>query len=71
MEILRLFIDLLENLCDLLLVFFALQNFLPRRPLRHLTEFEYVINKYPAQYQNRNVHELALSAPSKAFYNFP
>ena len=66
-----MFIDLLKNLSDLLLVFFALQNFLPRRPLRHLTEFEHVINKYPAQYQNRNVHELTLSAPSKAFYHFP
>ena len=47
MEILRMFIDLLKNLSDLLLVFFALQNFLPCRPLRHLIEFEHVINKYP------------------------
>ena len=70
MEILRMFIDLLENICDRLLVFFALQNFLPRRPLRHLTEFEHVINKYPVQYQNRNVHEVTLSAPSKSFYHF-
>ena len=56
MEILRMFIDLLKNICDRLLVFFALQNFLPRRPLRHFTEFEHVINKHPAQYQYRNVH---------------
>ena len=55
MEILRMFVDPLENLCDLLLVFFALQDLLPRRPLRHLAEFEHVINEYPAQYQNRNV----------------
>ena len=65
MEILRMS---LECLCDLL-VFFAPQNFLPRRPLRHLTEFEHVINEYPAKYQNRNVHEVALSAPSKAMYH--
>ena len=52
MEILRMFIDLLENLCDRLLVFIALENFLPRRPVPHLTEFEYVFNKYPAQYQH-------------------
>ena len=56
---------------DLFLVFFALQNFLPRRPLRHLTEFEHVINEYPAKYQNRNVHEMTLSAPSKAIYYLP
>ena len=54
-----MFIDLIKNLYDLLLVFFALQNFLPRRPLRHLTEFKHVINKHPVQYQNRNVHEVA------------
>ena len=70
MEILRMFIDLLEDICDRLLVFFALQNFLPRCPLRHLTEFENAINKHPAQYQNRNVHEVALSAPRKSFYHF-
>ena len=50
-----MFVDLLEGLCDFLLVLFALQNCLPRRPLRHLTEFEHVINEYPAQYQNRDV----------------
>ena len=55
MKILRMFIDPLENLRDLLLVFFTLQNSLPRRPLRHLSEFEHVINEYPAKYQNRNV----------------
>ena len=71
MEILRMFINLLKNLFDLLLVFFALQNFLPRRPLPHLTEFEHVINKHPAQYQYRNVHEVALYSPSKSFYHFP
>ena len=71
MEILRMFINLSKNLSDLLLVFFALQNFLPHRPLRHLTEFKHVVNKYPAQYQNRNVHGIALSAPSKSFYHFP
>ena len=71
MEILRLFINLLKNLSDLLLVFFALQNFLPCRPLRHLTEFEHVIDECPAKYQNRNVHEVALSAPSKALYHLP
>ena len=54
MKILSMFVDPLEGLRDLLLVFFALQDFLPRRPLRHLTEFEYVINEHPAQYQNRN-----------------
>ena len=37
MEILRMLIDLLEDLFNLLLVFFGLQNSLPRRPLRHLT----------------------------------
>ena len=48
-----MFIDPLENLCDLLLVFFTLQNSLPRRPLRHLAEFDDVIDEYPAQYQNQ------------------
>ena len=71
MEILRMFINLLENLCDRFLVFFALQNFLPRRPLRHLTEFEHVIDEYTAQYQNRYVHDVALSAPRKALYHLP
>ena len=33
MKILHMFVDPLEGLCDLLLVFFTLQNFLPRRPL--------------------------------------
>jgi hypothetical protein len=55
MEILRMFVDTLEGLCDLRLVFFALQDFLPRCPLRHLVEFEHVINEYPAQNQNRKV----------------
>ena len=55
MEILRMFVDPLEGLCDLLPVLFAFQNFLPRRPLRHLAEFEHVINECPAQYQNRKV----------------
>ena len=54
MEILRMFVDPREDLCDLLLVFFVLQDFFPRRPLRHLAEFEHVINEYPAQYQNQN-----------------
>ena len=44
MEILRMFIDSLERLLDLLLVFFALQNFLPSRPLQHLAELEHVVN---------------------------
>ena len=55
MEILRMFVDPLEGLCDLLLVFFALQDFLPCRSLRHLAEFEHVINENSAKYQNRNV----------------
>ena len=55
MEILCMFVDPLENLCDLLLIFFVLQNLLPRRPLQHLAEYEHVINEYPAQYQNRHV----------------
>ena len=55
MEILRMFIDSLERLLDLLLVFFALQNFLPSRPLQHLVEFEHIINQYPARYQNQNI----------------
>ena len=71
MEILRMFVDPLEDLCDLLLVFFAFQNFLPRRPIRHLDEFKHVINEYPAQYQNRNIHEVALSARKKALYHLP
>ena len=71
MEILRMFVDPLEGLCDLLLVFFAFQNFLPRFPLRHLAEFEYVINEYSAKCQNRNVHEIAMSAPSKVLYHLP
>ena len=57
MESLRMFVDPLEGLCDLLLVFFVLQNSLPRRPLRHLAEFEHTINENPAQYQNRNVQK--------------
>ena len=52
MEILRMFIDPLEGLFDLLLVFFALQNFLPGPSLQHLAELEHVVNQYPAQYQN-------------------
>ena len=48
MEILRMFVDPLEGVFDLLLVFFALQNFLPRCPLRHLAEFKHVIDEYPA-----------------------
>ena len=71
MEILCMFVDLLEKLRDLLLVFFALQDFLPRCPLRHLAEFEHVIDEYPAQYQNLNVHEVVLSAPSKVLYHLP
>ena len=55
MEILRIFVDPLEGLFDLLLVFFALQNFLPRRPLQHLAELERVVNQYPARYQNLNI----------------
>jgi hypothetical protein len=55
MEILRMFVDPLEDLCDLFLVIFTLQNFLPRRPLRHVAEFEHVINEYPSQNQNRKV----------------
>ena len=48
MEILCMFIDPFEDLCDLRLIFFVLQNPLPRRPLRHLVEFNHVINEYPA-----------------------
>ena len=48
MESLRMFIDPLEGLFDLLLVFFALHNFLPRRFLGHFAEFEHVIDEYPA-----------------------
>jgi hypothetical protein len=48
MEILRMLVDPLEGLRDLLLVFLTLQNFLPCRPLRHLHEFEHVIDEYPA-----------------------
>ena len=48
MEILRMFVDPLKGVFDLLLVFFALQNFFPRRPLRHLAEFKHVIDEYPA-----------------------
>ena len=55
MEILRMFVDPLERVFDLLPVFFALQNFLPRRPFRHLAEFKHVIDEYPAQYQNPNI----------------
>ena len=58
MEILRMFVDPLEDLCELLLFFFAFQNFLPRCPVRHHVEFEQVIDEDPAQYQNRDVHEL-------------
>jgi hypothetical protein len=55
MEILRMFVDPLEGLRNLLFVFFALQNFLPRRPLQHFAEFENIIDQYPAQYQNLNL----------------
>ena len=55
MEILRMFVDPLKHVFDLLLVFFALQNFLPRRPFRHLAEFKHVIDEYPAQNQNPNI----------------
>ena len=57
MKILRMFVDPLEGLFDLLLVFFVLQNLLPRRPLQHLAEFEHVVNQYPARYQNRNIQK--------------
>ena len=70
MEILRMFVDLAENLCNLLLVFFALQNFLPRRPLRHLTKFEHVIKKYPAQYQNWNVQS-SIERTQQIVLSFP
>jgi hypothetical protein len=70
MEILRMFVNPLEGLCDLPLVFFALQSFLPRRSLRHLAQFEHVINEYPAQCQNRmftnsieRTRQSALSSP--------
>ena len=48
MKILRVFVDVLEGLFNLHLVFFVLQNFLPHRPLRHLVEFEHFIDEYPA-----------------------
>ena len=48
MEILRVFVDVLEGLFNLRLVFFILQNSLPRRPLHHLVEFEHFIDEYPA-----------------------
>ena len=57
MEILRIFVDPLEGLFDLLLVFFVLQNLLPRRPFQHLAELEHVINQYSARYQNRNIQK--------------
>ena len=47
MEILRVFVDVLEGLFNLHLVFFVLQNSLPRSPLRHFVEFEHFINEYP------------------------
>ena len=71
MEILRLFVDPLENLYDPLLVFFAFQNFLPRCPPPHLAKYENIIDEYPAQHQNRNVHEVALTAPSEVLYHLP
>ena len=55
MEIFRMFVDPHEDFCDLRLVFFTLQNFLPRRPLRHLVEFKHVIDEHPVQYQNQNI----------------
>jgi len=48
MEILRVFINLLEGLSNLGPVFFILQNFLPRRPLRHRVEFKHFVDEYPA-----------------------
>jgi hypothetical protein len=48
MKILCMFVNTLELLFDLLIVFFALQHFIPCRPLRHLAEFERIINEYPA-----------------------
>ena len=54
MEILRMFVDPLEDLFDRLLVFFLLKNSLPSRPLRHRAQFENIINEYPAFYQDRN-----------------
>ena len=55
MEILSVFVNLLEDLLNLDLVFFVLQNSLPCRPLRHLAEFEHFVDEYPARYQNRNI----------------
>jgi hypothetical protein len=49
MEILCMIVDPLEGLSDLLLVFFAIKNFLPRCFLRYLPEFEHVSDEYPAQ----------------------
>jgi len=66
-----MFVDPLEDLCDPRLVFFILQNPLPRRPLRHLVEFDDIIDEYPAQYQNRKCSAVALSAPSKALDHLP
>ena len=52
MEILRVFVDVLEGLFNLRLVFFILQNSLPCRLLQHLVEFKHFINEDPVRYQN-------------------
>jgi hypothetical protein len=62
-----MFVDPLEGLRDLLLVFLAFKNFLPRCPLRHLDEFEHVIDEYPAQYQKKKVHDVAIERTQKSF----
>jgi len=48
MEILCMFVDPLEDLCDPRLVFFILQNPLPYPPLQHIIEFKDIIDEYPA-----------------------
>jgi hypothetical protein len=47
MEILCMFVDPREDLCDPRLVCFTLQNPVPPSPLRHLVEFDHIINEYP------------------------
>ena len=66
-----MFIDLLKNLSDLLLVFFALQNFLPRRPLRHLTEVEHVINKYPGTISEPKCSRDSIERTQQSVLSFP
>ena len=71
MEILRMFVNPLENILDLDLVFFTLQDSLPLFTLRHLVEFKHFVDEYPEGPSEPKYLELALGTPGETFYHLP